>query len=301
MFMTSSSSEFWWTRHGATWLACGYLFGSLLVGCDSGPSGGLSAERAETVAKLKSSGAAVEVKGDAITAVDFYGCQTVGESLPLLVGVSSIELLNFSSVPLTDDLLANLKDLKNLKHLALNDTTVGDQGVAYLKDLKSLEVLNLDGTQVTDAGLEHLSGLPALTGLALYRTAVSDEGLTQLANLKSLKWLRLSGPGVTAEGVAKLQEVAGQHRHHLSCRSSEFAQPVREVEPLPPPVACGDAVVGGYLCGRSLCRAYSLRQSAEAAIGPRRTRSMHPHWMITSSSGLPIAWRTEGSYSARPA
>lgn len=50
----------------------------------------------------------------------------------------------------TDTCLKEVKNLKSLKILNLNDTKVTDVGLKELKDLKNLNKLDLSNTMVTD-------------------------------------------------------------------------------------------------------------------------------------------------------
>src|SRR5262245_47338486 len=63
------------------------------------------------------------------------------------------------SMPLTDEHLTLLKDLKGLVHLNLRGQPVTDAQLALLKDLTTLTRLHLEKTKITDKGLEQLKGL----------------------------------------------------------------------------------------------------------------------------------------------
>ena len=58
-----------------------------------------------------------------------------------------------------------------------NNPQVTDEGLAHLTGLPQLKGLQLIGTKVTDQGLAYLDGLPQLTGLLLDGTQVTDAGL----------------------------------------------------------------------------------------------------------------------------
>jgi hypothetical protein len=109
------------------------------------------------------------------------------------------------SNPLTDEHLAQLKDLKGLVHLNLRGQPVTDAQLVHLKDLTSLTRLHLEKSKVTDKGLEQLKGLVNLEYLNIYGTEVTDAGLAQLTALKKLKNLYLWQTKVTDAGVDKLK------------------------------------------------------------------------------------------------
>ena len=64
--------------------------------------------------------------------------------------------------------------------VSFNFKPVTDAGLKELKDLKQLTSLNLDNTKVTDAGLKELKDLKQLTSLNLYATKVTDDGVADL-------------------------------------------------------------------------------------------------------------------------
>ena len=64
--------------------------------------------------------------------------------------------------------------------MSLKGTTVTDEGLAQLSHLTNLKYLWLDGTAVTDLGLVHLSGLAKLNILFLGDTTVTHEGIKKL-------------------------------------------------------------------------------------------------------------------------
>lgn len=93
---------------------------------------------------------------------------------------TQIAWLNLANTKITDDGLAQLEELKNLRRLHLEKTAIGDAGLAHLKGLSELRYLNLYGTKVTDAGLANLKGLANLEKLYLWQTAVTDAGAADL-------------------------------------------------------------------------------------------------------------------------
>jgi mono/diheme cytochrome c family protein/YHS domain-containing protein len=89
--------------------------------------------------------------------------------------------LNLSRTAVTDDGLAQLSALQQLRRLNLANTGIGDAGVEKLGVLERLEVLNLYGSKVTDAGLRRLAALPALRRVYAFDTAVTAAAAAELA------------------------------------------------------------------------------------------------------------------------
>jgi hypothetical protein len=82
--------------------------------------------------------------------------------------------LGLGKTQITDDGLEQIKGLKNLRKLHLENTNITDAGLVHLKDLSELRYLNLYGTKVTDAGLAHLKGLKNLRKLYVWQTQVTE-------------------------------------------------------------------------------------------------------------------------------
>jgi endonuclease YncB( thermonuclease family) len=159
---------------------------------------------------------------------------TAGGTARLVKGLTKLQRLGLSGVPLRDEDLAGLKGLTDLRDLSLRgslvtdgglehlgpftklralslmSTGVSDVGLVHLKVLTDLEDLDLDRTSITDAGLKHLEVLTRLRRLQMAHTAVTDAGLEHLRVLSDLKSLNLRGTAVTREGVDKLKQILPQ-------------------------------------------------------------------------------------------
>jgi hypothetical protein len=120
------------------------------------------------------------------------------------VGVDDAMEINLTGTPFTDDGLARLRCVTNVRFLILDATQVTDAGLAHLEGMKDLEVLDLGRTQVSSAGLVHLKGLTNLQRLDLRCTHVTDAGLAHLNGLTMLNHLYLYGTKITDSGMAHL-------------------------------------------------------------------------------------------------
>jgi Leucine-rich repeat (LRR) protein len=89
--------------------------------------------------------------------------------------------------------------------VSFNYEQVNDSGLEYLKELPQLRILAVSDTQITDISLVRLNGLSQLGELYLDNTQVTDAGLQHLTGLSQLKFLHLRDTQVTDEGVKKLQ------------------------------------------------------------------------------------------------
>jgi len=100
---------------------------------------------------------------------------------------------------------ALLKKHADVVVLQMNDGFATDETLALLDGMNELRELNLnDDPGVTDAGLAHVAKLPKLEILKLNRTAVTDEGFTKyLADLPHLREVQLRGTEVKTSTLRK--------------------------------------------------------------------------------------------------
>lgn len=192
----------------------------------------------EKVANESSSQSKVSNRVVRIRGVTLQGEHVTDATLDQMRGFT-FESLMLNQTSVTDEGLAKLKHLPNLKRLFLGTMHIAGPGLAYLQDIPSLRYLelhsapitddllahlesmkNLEGVslemreKITDAGLTHLNGLTKLRKLNLYGTQVSDEGLKLLGRLTNLEELNLSHTRVTDAGLAHLNTF-----HHLKSLS----------------------------------------------------------------------------------
>jgi mono/diheme cytochrome c family protein len=114
--------------------------------------------------------------------------------------------LSLLGTNVTDETLAQIKNIKSLVYLNLRNTRVTDKGLAQLKGLENLLSLNLAGTAVTDAGLAQVKDFSKLEYLNLYGTGVTDAGIAQLKGLKNLRAIYLWQTKVTEAGATDLEK-----------------------------------------------------------------------------------------------
>jgi hypothetical protein len=170
-----------------------------------------AAEQERVVAAIKKLGGEVTVDEQAlskpIAQVDLSGTAITDEQLACLEGLSDLRELDLGRTRITDKGLAHLRGLTSLQTLSLVRAPVSDDGLAHLKGLRNLRSLYLVRTQVTDASLTSLKGLTGLRELTLVRTPVTDAGVAHLQGLTDLRLLNLTGTKVTDRGLAELKKL----------------------------------------------------------------------------------------------
>jgi hypothetical protein len=106
---------------------------------------------------------------------------------------------------ITDDSLAELRPLSNLRSLGICSTAIWEKpAIERLADLPNLETLRLSQTRLGAAEGEALSRLPRLRELYLQVSTASDIGLESLATLGRLEAIDLSIADLTNEAASQL-------------------------------------------------------------------------------------------------
>jgi uncharacterized membrane protein len=92
-------------------------------------------------------------------------------------------ILKLTNLPINDNDIKIVADLKNIKKLNVENTLITDNGLAYLKQLTKLEQLNLYGTNISDEGIIQLTDLKNLSVLYLWKTKVTLNGIEQFKKI----------------------------------------------------------------------------------------------------------------------
>ena len=106
---------------------------------------------------------------------------------------------------------ASLQALKNINDqlvvLKLTNLPINDNDLKIVADLKNIKKLNVENTLITDRGMSYIKLLSQLEQLNLYGTNISDEGIIQLASLKNLSVLYLWKTKVTLNGIEQFKKI----------------------------------------------------------------------------------------------
>ena len=122
---------------------------------------------------------------------------------------SNFVMANFVNVvPFNNSSLQALKSInEQLAVLKLTNLPINDNDLKVVADLKNIKKLNVENTLITDNGLDYIKQLSQLEQLNLYGTNISDEGLMQLASLKNLSVLYLWKTKVTLNGIEQFKKL----------------------------------------------------------------------------------------------
>jgi len=107
----------------------------------------------------------------------------------------------------TNEALADIRGLTNLRLLDLGLSKVTDDGLKHLSEMKELDTLWCRANPVTGSGLKHLAGLPKLRFVSLSMGAASDEGLSSIPPLPALEVLELRKTNITDRAIDHLAKL----------------------------------------------------------------------------------------------
>jgi hypothetical protein len=152
--------------------------------------------------------------------LDYIGWLT--DTRPRIIMLDNRPTLTLTGVPNPD--YSELETMPHLILLQMANKDVTDDIVARLAGLKELKELDLDSTQITDAGLAVLAKLP-LEIVHLEHTAITTEGFkTHLAPMPTLKTIYLRGTGVDYD-VAKAWQKEKEGRRAIIVRPKKGDAP----------------------------------------------------------------------------
>jgi internalin A len=113
--------------------------------------------------------------------LDISMCRVTDEGLVVLKRMPRLRRLNLGSNNLSNAGLMHLRELSQLEELNLHfNRRITDDGLAHLATLTNLKTLDLSYTTTSDEGLAHLRALRGLRRLGLFQTSVTDAGREHL-------------------------------------------------------------------------------------------------------------------------
>jgi Leucine-rich repeat (LRR) protein len=121
--------------------------------------------------------------------------------------------IHASRLPVTNNDVAFLAALPELKQLVLTETQITDECMSLIGRLCKLSMLDLSNTCISDNGAFQLATLVKLEALGIYGTQITDATVEIIAKLPKLKMLNISFTAITDAGLFKLAR--------LGCRTIE--------------------------------------------------------------------------------
>jgi internalin A len=133
-------------------------------------------------------------KAGHIVEVDLTSTWSTDDDLAKLAGLPELRRINLSDTKVTDIGFANLRPLQRVTHLDCSQCAyITDGAIAYIKHWQNLESLNVRGSEVTSRVFELVSGMKKLKSLDVGFSRVNDDGFDALASLEQLEDLHIGG------------------------------------------------------------------------------------------------------------
>jgi len=114
------------------------------------------------------------------------------ENLAVLAQIKNLRGLNTISDRLTDLGMRHLRRCKNLRQLDIGARKLTNLSLRYIGSCKNLRYLSIGGRGISSKGLRYLRGLSELRELDITGFGMSDEGLKNISELKNLRVLSFS-------------------------------------------------------------------------------------------------------------
>lgn len=106
-----------------------------------------------------------------------FSVSSIDELLPLK---NNIVEMSFANMPVTDGMLDNLRQFKELRKLNLNSTQITGSGLSALASLPALKSLSLSGSPVAADKLDNIASFASLKNAFLWNTNVTQQDLQKL-------------------------------------------------------------------------------------------------------------------------
>jgi hypothetical protein len=167
----------------------------------------------------------------------------------IVLRFSSLVVLSLNNTHVTDELLAGIGLLPELRSLGIANTKVSAEGLSHLSG-RSLISLTIDTSQVDEASVESLAALKGLrhievwncsdatteiirvlgcSSVVLRGTATTGASLELLESMHGLKTLRLIGTTVPPDDASRFQEDFGVKTYVMSEKEYQQAMAVPTV------------------------------------------------------------------------
>ena len=194
------------------------------------PKPAVAADDEACLKQIEETGAKVKKDGNGnVVNIDFRSTEVSDETLKALSGVKQLTHLDLRDCAITDEGVASLGTLSNLKALRFSGksgaTDITDKSMAVIGKLTKLKLLAIDFAPFAGSagGFQQLSGLTNLEEVYASKSLVNDETLEVLATtFPSLKKLRASAAQVSSDGLKSIAKMKKLEELDLSENTAIF-------------------------------------------------------------------------------
>ncbi len=166
-----------------------------------------------------------------------------GQWLVELANLQSLEWLDLSATPLSDEAIARVRGIKSLSSLVVgrmpNLTEVGIKNIVETEQIRHLDIsingdrskmaeavstakflVSLKVSPVSNADAAHLAKMTGIETLDISNSTVDDDGVKLLAGCASLRSLNLAFTPISGRGIDALAEL--KHLHELDVKGTAW-------------------------------------------------------------------------------
>jgi Leucine-rich repeat (LRR) protein len=153
--------------------------------------------------KLSATGVDALVKAfPGVESLSIDGAHMTDDDMAPIWKLKDVKFFGASDNPVTDRTLERMADWASVCEIGLIRTKVTGSGLSKLKKCANLRGLWLSGSPVTDKGIASLPPLQGLSSLCLSKTLVSDDALAAVAKLPNLRNVYLKNSKIVGHGMA---------------------------------------------------------------------------------------------------
>ncbi len=170
---------------------------------------GIEVSDPSVVWRLQRAGVRIEKdQWDLLSSATLAGPAFTNETLARLGKLPNLRQLHLEDAAITDAGLLTLQSWPRLETLYIKRCPISDQALSHLARCAQLKKLHLEEVTITSAGLHALGEFPQLQVLQLPKARLDDHALDRLGSLANLAKLDLSGATVTPKGLKHLSRLS---------------------------------------------------------------------------------------------
>lgn len=156
-----------------------------------------------------------------LTFLELDGSPVVDEALPHILNFENLDGFRLANTNITDKALEEFPKLKtdNIS-IYLSNTAVSDEGMASISGMHNVRELILDNTSVTGNGVKLLAKMPGLNFLSLRNLNLTGQVIGTFVEMKHLRRLELAKNPISNDDLKILSQC--QHLEYLDLHNTKI-------------------------------------------------------------------------------
>jgi len=136
--------------------------------------------------------------------LDIQMCEVGSKTMKAICGLKRLRFLDISDSNFTASDAAGLRELTQLRHLAVNHNKLNDDCFVFLESMPQLTILESMHCGLTANGIHHMKNLRKLRCLKLSNNHLGDAALKKLPEMPELEEVALNECGLTSRAIPPL-------------------------------------------------------------------------------------------------